>query len=52
MATEKWLQFIEIGTVIVAVLASLLVGLRLHRNATQHEHAAQVLDEKVKQVIN
>ena len=50
--TEKWLQFIEIGLVILACLASLFVALHLRRNAEKHEQAAKVLDEKIKPAIN
>ncbi len=50
--TENWIQFVEIGVVILACLASLFVGLLLLRNAEKHEHSAKVLDEKIKRVIN
>jgi len=50
--TEKWIQFVEIGVVILACLASLFVALQLRRNAEKHEHSAKVLDEKIKQAIN
>jgi hypothetical protein len=50
--TEKWIQFVEIGVVILASLASLFVALQLHRNAEKHEHSAEVLDEKIKRAIN
>jgi len=47
--TEKWIQFLETG---VVILASLFVALQLHRNAVKHEHSAEVLDEKIKRAIN
>jgi len=50
--TEKWIQFVEIGVVILASLASLFAALRLRRNAEKHEHSAEVLDEKIKRAIN
>ena len=50
--TEKWIQVVEIGVVIVACLASLFVALQLRRNAKKHERSAKVLDEKIKQAIN
>ena len=46
--TEKWIQFLEVGVVILASLASLFVALQLHCNAERHEHSAEVLDEKIK----
>ena len=48
---KNWMQFIEIGVAILAFLASLFVALRFHRNAVSHEHAAQVLDEKIKRAL-
>lgn len=50
--TENWVQFVEIGLVILACLASLFVGLQLHRSAKKHEHSAKVLDEKIKRILN
>jgi hypothetical protein len=50
--TEKWIQFVEIGVVILASLASLFAAFRLRRNAERHEHSAEVLDEKINQAIN
>jgi len=50
--TEKWVQFVEIGVVILASLASLFAASRLRRNAEKHEHSAKVLDKKIKQAIN
>ena len=50
--TEKWIQFIEIGVVILACLASLFVTLHLRRNAEKHEHSAKILDEKIKRAIS
>jgi len=49
---EKWMQFVEIGVVILACLASLFVALHLRRSAEKHEHSAKVLDEKIKRAIN
>jgi hypothetical protein len=50
--TEKWIQFVEIGVVILASLASLFAALQLRRNAEKHEHSVEVLDEKIKRAIN
>ena len=50
--TESWIQFIKIGLVILASLASLIAALRLHRNAEKHEHSAKLLGEKIKRAIN
>jgi predicted cation transporter len=49
--TEKWIQFVEIGLVILVSMASLFAAFRLRRNAEKHEHSAEVLDEKIKQAI-
>jgi hypothetical protein len=48
---KDWMQFIEIGVAIPAFLASLFVAFRLRRNAEEHEHSAQVLDEKIKRAL-
>ena len=50
--TENWIQFVEIGIAILAILASLFAGLRLRHDAKKHEHAAEVLGEKIKRAIN
>lgn len=46
------LTFIEFGAFIIAVLISLVVGIKLRQNAKAHEKAAQTLDKKIAQAIN
>ena len=46
------LTFIEFVAFIIAVLISLVVGVKLRQNAKAHEQAAQNLDKKIAQAIN
>ena len=50
--TENWVQFVETGVVILALLGSFVVALQLRRDAEKHEHSAQILGEKIKRAIN